>query len=332
MPVGLAEELQQPINSQVGNHKLGDGCRHVFIDAGANRAVHTRYLMEEPPSRAKNFSGVFPVSRFLRMGHFKRLFGPDNWWDPTVCAFAFEPNPTHARRLRSLELRLRAAGRRMEVFNAAVSNQTGRLHFANPSFSATNKSEWGFQRSLNETAVGVRVVPVIDLAAFVLDELVSRQIPPPPPSMKPAHVREPAIIMKLDVEGAELAVLERMRVLGVLCKLDTVVWEFHPNYWRSYSSHPQESNVYERYPSLFDVVLARSYLMQGLHPGVERRQVKDQFKSASRLKDVDRQRREALKTSQGTRPTPPQCNASFFMQDDETYLNVQDVSPGRWGL
>ena len=37
----------------------------------------------------------------------------------------------------------------------------------------------------------------------------------------------PSIVMKLDVEGDEIAVLESMLVAGTLCHLSLVTWEYH---------------------------------------------------------------------------------------------------------
>ena len=323
MPTRVPVHLQQPAGSRLNYHRLGDGCRHVFIDAGANRAVHTRFLMEGP--------SVFPISRFLRAGHFARLFGPQYVSDPTVCAFAFEPNPHHARRLREMELRLRAAGRRVEIFNAAVADHTGSLSFHNPyGVGEDQESDWAFQkeRSVSANTTGFRV-PVIDLAAFIVDELVSRKVPPAPSNMTLADVRKPSIIMKLDVEGAELVILERMLALGVLCEhLNTVVWELHPNYLYT---QLEIANAYERHKRLFDIILTNSFEMIGLHPGAARWMKRLRKFNHLRLKPIAEQRMAGVNNS-AKRNDAPQCKAYFFLQDDETYLLATDVNRSRWIL
>lgn len=322
MPVRVPVGLQQPVDSRLNYHKLGDGCRHVFIDAGANRAVHTRFLMEGPT--------VFPISRFLRAGHFARHFGPEYLTDPTTCAFAFEPNPHHARRLRDLELRLRAAGRRVEIFNAAVADRTGSLFFSNPHHNGAGEdksSDWGFQQtSIHANTTGT-FVPVVDLAAFILDELVSRKIPPPPPNMAPADVKPPSIIIKIDVEGAELVILERMLALGILCKhINTIVWEFHPSYLYN---QLRIANAYERHEQLFDVILANSFEMVGLHPGAVTRRLRQRTFRHSRLQAVEEQKKAAASTSKSQ---GMHCTTSFFLQDDETYLLAKDANRSRWTI
>ena len=325
MPTRVPVHLQQPVGSHLNRHKLGDGCRHVFIDAGANRAVHTRFLMEGP--------SVFPISRFLRAGHFDRLFGPEYVSDPTVCAFCFEPNPYHARRLRDVTLRLRAAGRRVEVFNAAVADRAGSLTFHNPQVNGSAEdqtSNWGFQKKSVDVKTAEVQVPVIDLAAFILDELVSRIIPSPPSNMAPADVRIPSIMMKLDVEGAEIVILERMLSLGVLCEhLNTLVWEFHPKYLYN---QLELANAYEQYQRLFDIILTNSAEMTGLHPGaVRKRRTLTNF-NHTRLKDVHAHRMGALHASETRLQRRMQCNTSFFLQDDETYLLAKDVDHSRWTI
>ena len=68
---------------------------------------------------------------------------------------------------------------------------------------------------------------MIDLGLFIQTELLHRRIPSPPRGFDPSELRRPAIILKLDVEGAELHVLERMRELGALCELSLITCELH---------------------------------------------------------------------------------------------------------
>ena len=189
--------------SRLGAVRLGDGCRHIFLDVGSNRGVHVRFLMEG--------AEVFPHSRYLMWGFFAEIFGPSFLADRTVCAFAFEPNDLHVRRLRHLSQRLRARGRRVEVIHAAASGEAGALTFFHRTDeSSESNHSVGFgatpevkqNRSLDHQTIRL---PAVDLGLFIQSELMGRSIPPPPSEVPAADVRPPSIIMKLDPEGAELA-------------------------------------------------------------------------------------------------------------------------------
>ena len=137
-------------------------------------------------------------------------------------------------------------------------------------------------------------------------------------------------MMKLDVEGAELVILERMLSLGVLCEhLNTLVWEFHPKYLYK---QLDIANAYEQHQMLFDTILTNSAEMTGLHRGAvtKRRTLRD-F-NHTRLKYVHAQRMVALHASETRRERRMQCNTTFFLQDDETYLLAKDVDHNRWTI
>ena len=137
-------------------------------------------------------------------------------------------------------------------------------------------------------------------------------------------------MMKLDVEGAEIVILEHMLSLGVLCEhLSTLVWEFHPNYLYN---QLEITKAYEQHQRLFDIILTNSAEMTGLHPGaVRKRRTLTDF-NHTRLKHVHAQRRVALYASQTRLQRRMQCNTSFFLQDDETYLLAKDVDHSRWSI
>lgn len=85
---------------------LANDCLHVFLDAGANIGIHSRFLFEpEQYPKAKNahqaFDMAFGSPRDDHDNHQKR----DN---RDICAFGFEPNPRH--RPRQLELQEKYAG------------------------------------------------------------------------------------------------------------------------------------------------------------------------------------------------------------------------------
>ena len=71
-----------------GVRKATDGCVNVFVDAGANIGVHTRFLFE--PAK-------YPDSSFTKV--FNRSFGSiaSNGMAPLTCSLGFEPNPKHIK-------------------------------------------------------------------------------------------------------------------------------------------------------------------------------------------------------------------------------------------
>ena len=69
--------------TSINSVALGNGCYHVFIDAGSNVGVHGRFLFE--PTK-------YPKSVFAKK--FNVLFGK-HWTCQNICVFAFEPNPKH---------------------------------------------------------------------------------------------------------------------------------------------------------------------------------------------------------------------------------------------
>ena len=130
----------QPYGSRLEGRnrvKLGDGCRHVFLDVGANLAVHVRFLMEG--------KRVFLRESYSSY-YFDSTFGPHYENDATICAFAFEPNPKHTPALRRSAQRLRASGRRFEFIAAAASNESGTQTFFNP-VESTNTQQTSFSAS-----------------------------------------------------------------------------------------------------------------------------------------------------------------------------------------
>ena len=207
--------------------RLGDGCRapagprtevtripyspgflwwtgHVFLDVGSNRGVHVRFLTEPH---------LFPNSSYLAAGHFARYFGPGFATDPTVCAFGFEPNVAHSARLARLARLYRSAGRRVEFFMVAAQAHAGVVTMYNHRDDAA-ASDWRFgAKRLSHRPVNVSA---LDLSAFVRRELIGRAVP----AAASADARPPSIVVKLDVEGDELAIFERMLDTHALCAIN----------------------------------------------------------------------------------------------------------------
>jgi len=86
--------------TSMGATHMGDGCRYIFLDVGANRGVHIRSLMEPT---------LFPEALYVKEGFWVNHFGRGYENDSSVCAFGFEPNVAHHPRLERLAQHYRSA-------------------------------------------------------------------------------------------------------------------------------------------------------------------------------------------------------------------------------
>ena len=332
--LGSGWKKQIPVNSTLRDVKLADGCRHVFLDVGSNVGLHLRFLMEG--------ESVFPKSQYLKWGHFQKYFGPSFAKDPTVCAFAFEPNWKHEAKLRHMVMRLRAGGRRIEVLHAAASNKPGSITFYHR--NGDNSGATGFGASpevtMCKSSMGKKCskmenntytkesLPTIDLAQFVAEEVVGRRIPPVPNGIAPSDARPPAIVMKLDSEGAELLILERMLDLCVLCELNFISLEYHPK--RLYKEDGVvDSNTYSAHPDVFDLLAA------GLAASREATRNGDPLAKVMAERSAERATHRRPTSARMARCGRRQSTAAntcvrFSARDDETYAWAPDISGGLW--
>ena len=106
--------------------KLGDGCRHVFLDVGSNIGVHSRILFEPSMYPIKNNTNAIAansgLAKFSARHFFEEQFGlEDDRVNTEICIFAFEPNPKHIQRQRELEQVYKNMGWRYHFLQAGVS-------------------------------------------------------------------------------------------------------------------------------------------------------------------------------------------------------------------
>jgi len=290
---------------------------------------------------------VFPRSRYLSWGYFAEYFGPSFVTDRSICAFAIEPNPIHARRLRHLTMRLRADGRRAEVLHAAASNQSGTLSFyqrtdertesdSGVGFGAKHEEANGKNRTLRYETVRI---PMMDLGLFILQELVNRTIPSDgvQSNVAPGDVRPPAILMKLDVEGAELVVLERMRTLGVLCDVNFISFEYHPK--RLYPEDGvKDPNSYAAHRDLFDLMAAGMQQKEDRGIGIWQKHLRKwvfpatRFHWEERIRAVMHERHVVAPRSVPVQADVrhQRCSTRFAARDDESYPKLPDVPGAEW--
>lgn len=199
------------------NHRqrrLGDGCYNIYMDVGANVGIHTRFLFEPD---------LYPKAKHAR-ALFDGEFGPgrDN---RDLCSFGFEPNPVHVTRHQSMVEVYQAMGWRYTFLNAGVSDEEGNLTFYKTvSKHEANHNDWGFSMvKRTEDAIPIDV-PVLDLVEWIMEHIASRQLP----TKVYGNYTKPKVVMKLDIEGAEFAVLPRLLFSGIMCNvIDVSFGEMH---------------------------------------------------------------------------------------------------------
>jgi len=139
-----------------------------------------------------------------------------------VCSFGFEANPRHTSRLSMLELAYRRTGRSVTFFtNTAVTTENKNVTFYvgrtdNIDMTATMHEGMAYPGSLKVVARGV------DLAEWMIENVVNRLVP---------VGATPAVLIKSDIEGEDMAVMDRLSSSGVLCKVHTVYGEHMEAAW-----------------------------------------------------------------------------------------------------
>lgn len=192
---------------------LAEGCTHVYLDVGTNRGVQLRKLLQPQ---------YYPGAKVLPV--FDVFFGTDRASHSSLCAFGFEPNPSHTAWLQRIERAYTAHGWRVKVFTETAvgvrDGDTVPIYFTGDLFSdlaaSSTQNEiltWGGSRAPKR--VDVRT---LDLARFLNEEVHARSEAAAPGA---------AVVMKLDIEGAEMDVLPELLLRGALCKVDMLFAEFH---------------------------------------------------------------------------------------------------------
>ena len=229
-------------------------CQHVYIDVGSNIGVQLRKLFE--PAKYPKAASTHRV--------YERYFGPVGDARCAVCAIGIEPNPHHRPKLTNLQRRYRAAGVGALVLYAAASDVDSVAQLALG--HADRKDRWeDLGASASEAWAGLRrvgnakslTVPVraLDLGRVIhmihrllRDRELARdfelgreneQLPPfvqvraglPALATAPRARRTGRMVMKLDVEGLEFAILPSLVRSQALCVLDAVRIEWHTRFW-----------------------------------------------------------------------------------------------------
>ena len=174
--------------------QLQDGCSNIFLDLGANIGMHSRFLFEADryPSERHPSTGA-ELHQYAAV--FDRQFGRDRNRSAT-CAVAFEPNPQHAARHRRLSAAYAKLGWRHIHVAAGISDRSGPIAFyANGGYAKTGaKNFLSFATTrLDKSSAPPTLVPAVDFAHLL--------------SLLRALRPTPRVLVKMDIEGLEFAVL-----------------------------------------------------------------------------------------------------------------------------
>lgn len=201
-------------------------CEQVFLDVGSNIGNHVRFLFEPEQFPRAEYPKLF--SQYLRPVASKH-----------TCAVGFEANPAHWHWLDRLADAYTNKGWPTRFIHKAVSDRTGFVKFYGKGDVLHN--EWGFSvKKFNESKLVPQLIPTVDLAGWMR-----------------AYIRpEQTVVMKMDIEGSEYAVLSHVllqagRVLCASVRLLTL--EYHP-----YAAPDAFRKHSERFPEFVRLLLGSS--------------------------------------------------------------------------
>lgn len=189
-------------------------CKHAYLDVGSNIGVQVRKLYEPDKYPKASVHSSFRAA----FGDAPRC---------SICSIGFEPNPRHTPQLAKVQSRLRAMGAPVLFLHAAAGAADGYVEFGRLS-NITRRGQTDLSASANvvmQRRWGLKnkfAVRSVDMAR------VLRHVD--------ARLREGApdaasrrIMMKLDVEGLEYAVLTHIVASQAICTVDLLVMECAPH-------------------------------------------------------------------------------------------------------
>ena len=227
------------------------GCKLVYLDVGTNVGVQIRKFYE-PERYPGGCNGVVCWGRTRPLGLgliqvFDSFFGPaQRRRRQDVCVFGFEANAAHTARLRRLETCYQKRGWRVKIFTSSLVATRDGEHAMFTAIEDEAHNGWAasaldmnYRHNSFKQFGGIEAlrrgrVTTIDLANFVygLGSVSSR----PSGAFQQAWAGEaheqppPRVLMKMDIEGGEVAVLGHMLMTGMLCRerVETMYVEWHP--------------------------------------------------------------------------------------------------------
>jgi hypothetical protein len=189
-----------------------DGCRDVFLDVGANQGMHIQMLFE--PEKYPNASAL-PL--------LEKYFGPASrraqaYNESGLCAFGFEADPRFAEEHRKIEIAYAERGWKVQFFTPIVISD----HDGAEDFYIRDLVDIRNQ-GLESSILNPSVLNVSDVGGYHKQELPSARFA----ELVRTKVSERMlseddipgkVFMKMDIVGAEYAVLPDLLQAGVLCQ------------------------------------------------------------------------------------------------------------------
>lgn len=253
----------------------GGACTHHFLDLGSNAGVQIRKLYEphrfmSPPSshaatafRNRKGGGSSSIRtdagaaneqksvkqqgyRSQLMHAFDTHFGPaEEDRNRLVCAYAFEPNPIHAPRLREMAAVYSSIGWRMKYLPYAVGSSNGTLPLLRENSKFDQAAVLVKNASLFKHAVigdhNTVQVEVIDLMEFIETQIRTRTSDSTIGSSSRGSSTNKVggntgrVVIKMDIEGEEYKLLPNLIASGVLCRyVDALYVEYHVRHSRKF--------------------------------------------------------------------------------------------------
>jgi Methyltransferase FkbM domain len=252
-PVFKTSSINLPEKERKYPTQFLDGCKDVFIDVGANIGVHGRKVFD---------NSSYPC---IMQEYFDQYFGPNR---SEVCVVGFEINPIHTLRLNTLTECYTRINRKMFYFTqVAVSNTDNMLVNASAMeevYGGERNNYWGTRIITNARNDSFQV-NTINLARFVKTYVRDRKLP--------VGVSKGNVVMKMDIEGAEFAVMSGLLAQGALCdSIDLITIEWHG----SHVLKDYVSRLADMPSSLFGCKMPtvlkvddESFLRDGIHRPIE---------------------------------------------------------------
>lgn len=185
-----------------------DGCLHVYLDMGTNIGVQIRKLYE--PQK-------FPEAKVLPV--FDKYFGSSTTRNQKVCAVGFEPNQNFELGLQNLEQKYHECGWNVKIFTR--TGVTGVVQGGSKRFvqmGALSGHLISEARNEDET----EKVNLMRISSYIREVVAKRQLP-----KNVSEHEVPRVVMKLDVEGAEMEIVPDLLFTGALTHVDRLMVDWH---------------------------------------------------------------------------------------------------------
>lgn len=165
-----------------------------------------------------------PVKNTLRI--FAKYFGQNRTAWRRVCTFGFELNPKHEPRLRHIEALYRSRGWPVTIYTkTAVGVADEPTTFWGNSPGGPQYGGGLMQRDMGALAQEGTSVRMLDFSRWLRHNVLARCVPQGQGGGGAAAV--PAVVVKMDVEGAEWMVLPALLADGSICAFSSFYMEWH---------------------------------------------------------------------------------------------------------